>query len=419
MSLFYAIPIDFSLAEDTNVDYVFKLTEVTIEKLGTLEKTEFWDNIAADGGNVRLFGDDEKVNQLPVEVILVDTGTRDLELWGRLNRPLLASGGNTYWLELVTAGDPQMAAVNDQFGSRAVWQNYALVVHGVNDGQDSTNNYSFGVTGPDATFSRAGMFMANSRPRYNARAANQKLSVNNVTMSMELSITSVYEGNVNDVGDGISLLAGSLTPLSNTRLVIFVKQDPPLSPVRPSPPQPVPPELRGAFFGVNGPEFDGFDENGRLSYDNCTALGGELQPKFYTYAGDNFLLSGSYDVTDNPNSLLPFRGEFRFYRDGAQEGLNTTALNLPWGRARFNDSEFFISQDGATWTMKDLHIRNDTLNAVYEAAQNSNRRDEENFYGLPVLEVDPGPPPPPPDPPPAPPEPGTRTYQVWSTANIK
>lgn len=391
---FLEIPIEYTVVEDTNVDYVFKLTEVTLAKLSASDEDSFWGNVLADGGNIRLFSDALTENPLPLDLVFIDVALREIELWGRLDSPLLAVGGQSVYLELLLTGTPEQPDVSDVLGARAVWSDYVLVVHGVSNGNDTTNNYSFGVqSGPQPTFSRAGMNMPGARPRYDKRGTAQILSRNNFTASMELTITEIPQANINGIvldrtGDGLPILQ-ALTFITNRgQLRIAIQQDPPCNP-----PTPVTPNLRGTLFGQYGGIFRGF----------CQAMAGDLRDSVYRAEGEDYVFSGSYAVTDDPFSLLPFAGEFRMYRDGVQRGFNNSADGVDWSRTIWSDNSFFMGVENSNWTVKDLHIRNATLNPAYEAAQVVNRRDEVNFYGVPTVLAVPEPPPPPPEPPPPPP----------------
>jgi len=412
---FYTIPISYVPAQDTNVDYVFKLTEITIAKLTAPEQVAFWSDLSADGGNLRLFADAGKVTGLPVEVVIVDAGAQILEIWARLNSPLLASGGQNIYLETIVTGDPVLSGVSSPLGKYAVWSDYALVAHLVVDGRDSTNNYTFSAGSDEApTFSRAlGMTMNNSRPRYFKRAAGELIEKFNYTFTMDLNIVSVVEANINGIvldrtGDGLPIISGESTPRSFSRLVIAIQQGPPCSP-----PTPVTPSLRGLFFGGYGPAFAGFDENGSLKYENTTTLAGELKDEAYRAAGESLLMSGSYDITEDPVIYSGFLGEWRFYRDGVQTGFNTTFLNRPYPRSRINDNSFTLSANNCEWSLKEWHIRNVTLNAAYEAAQQVNRNDEANFFGLATVEPVNPPDPPEPPLPPGPPPTSDQDIQAW------
>lgn len=111
------------------------ITESVIAKLSASDQSTFWANVQNGGGDVRICTDAGGVNQLPVEVVSLDSVAQTCVIWTR--KPSYDGTGNLY-LFTGKAGETQ-PPVTDPFGRNAVWQDNAAVYHlSDSSGADST-----------------------------------------------------------------------------------------------------------------------------------------------------------------------------------------------------------------------------------------------------------------------------------------
>jgi lambda family phage minor tail protein L len=132
------IAANISTTSDT--DYVFVITQDHIAQ--SSNPALFWSNVKSDGGDLRLYGAAAQGDQLPIEVVHIDTALEELVLWVR--RPTVApSTATDMYLECgdATLTQPAVAAA---FGRNAVWADYWIYTHDLVT--DSTGRFSGAFT---------------------------------------------------------------------------------------------------------------------------------------------------------------------------------------------------------------------------------------------------------------------------------
>lgn len=115
--------------------------------------TEIWGLAENGGGDIRACLDAEGTNQLPIEIVTFNTLTEKALIFVRL--PNYTSTVKSLWLFYGKAGESQ-PAVAASFGRNAVWVDYFLVLHGINNADDSSGNGVATVYGTP-TYSEAGI----------------------------------------------------------------------------------------------------------------------------------------------------------------------------------------------------------------------------------------------------------------------
>lgn len=111
------------------------ITESVIAKLSAGGQATFWANVQNGGGDVRICESSDGTNQLPVEVVSLDSVAQTCVIWTR--KPTYDGTGDLY-IFIGKAGETQ-PPVTDSFGRNAVWQDNAATYHlSDSSGADST-----------------------------------------------------------------------------------------------------------------------------------------------------------------------------------------------------------------------------------------------------------------------------------------
>ena len=113
------------------------ITESVIAKLSAPDQSTFWSNVQNGGGDVRICTDSGGVNQLPVEVVGLDSVAETCVIWTRKST---YNGTGDLYVFIGSAGETQ-PSVTDPFGCNAVWSDFSLIIH---EGAtvDSTGNHA-------------------------------------------------------------------------------------------------------------------------------------------------------------------------------------------------------------------------------------------------------------------------------------
>lgn len=101
------------------------ITEGVISQMSAGDQLTFWDNVQNGGGDVRICADSAGANQLPVEVVSLDSIEETCTIWTRKDS---YDGTGSLYVFIGKAGGIQ-PAVTDPFGRNAVWANYYNSLH--------------------------------------------------------------------------------------------------------------------------------------------------------------------------------------------------------------------------------------------------------------------------------------------------
>lgn len=121
------------------------ITESVIAKLSAPDQSAFWSNVQNGGGDVRICESIDGNNQLPIEVVSLDSVAQTCVIWTR--KPTYDGTGDLY-IFIGKAGETQ-PPVTDPFGRNAVWQDYEIRL-GCEDlsvAEDSTGKRSYSDIG--------------------------------------------------------------------------------------------------------------------------------------------------------------------------------------------------------------------------------------------------------------------------------
>ena len=139
------------------------ITESVIAKLLAPDQSIFWSNVQNGGGDVRICEGINGSNQLPIEVVSLDSVEQTCVIWTR--KPTYNGTGDLY-VFIGKVGETQ-PPVTDPFGRNAVWQDNAAA-YNLNDGSGTdskgVNNLavSGGLTTVDGVFGKAQRFSSSA-----------------------------------------------------------------------------------------------------------------------------------------------------------------------------------------------------------------------------------------------------------------
>lgn len=117
------------------------ITDSVIAKLSAGDQATFWSNVENGGGDVRICTDAGGVNQLPVDVLGLDSTNKTLTI---ITRKPSYNGTDDLYLFIGNAGATQ-PAVTDTYGRNAVWQDELNVYLGST--VDRAGNKDLAITG--------------------------------------------------------------------------------------------------------------------------------------------------------------------------------------------------------------------------------------------------------------------------------
>lgn len=147
-SHYLAIPESYIPSSATS-GQTLVITDSVIAKLSAGDQSTFWSNVENGGGDIRIYIDDGGVNQLPVEVVSLDSVAETCVIWTL--KSTYDGTGNLY-VFIGNSGATQ-PAVNDTFGRNAVWANEINVYHGGSIVDSAGNN---DLTNNNVTLGTAG-----------------------------------------------------------------------------------------------------------------------------------------------------------------------------------------------------------------------------------------------------------------------
>lgn len=110
--------------------YVALITEANVPE-------EFWNIVKDGGGDLRICVNSDGSDELPIEVVICNTTSKILRVFLRF--PNYSATLKSCWLFYGNSSATKNS-VGSAFGQYAVWQDFYLVVHGITDLNDSTQN---------------------------------------------------------------------------------------------------------------------------------------------------------------------------------------------------------------------------------------------------------------------------------------
>lgn len=334
-------PADYSRRVQTTVAHTFGSSQTGFVGLHTENSlpAEIFTTALNGGGDIRICTNSDGTGQLPLEVVEFDTVGSTAVLWFRMPT---ADTGSSVWVFYGKVGDTQ-PAVTDTYGRNAVWSDYTLVVHGINNAEDSSGNCTLNTVGTP-TYNADGI---NVSPSNRVYYTNGTLDQNTISVAAKVKV-SALSGGIFGSAQGYTVFS--------TRAV-----DTDYSPT-----------LVAAASTFVGRQF-GIDSN---------ALWRDGTDNVIPSATDDLYIKGTYDEGASPSGV--YWGDWSIYTDGVHKGTNNKGTGTYSGQT-MSDGELHIGyhpewNNAATLAIKDLLVKKQADSSDYTDAEYANQSSPATFW---------------------------------------
>lgn len=307
----------------------------------SLLPSSFWDTVQSDGGDLKVTSDDGET-RYPLELVSINAASKTGSLW--FLAPSVPTAGVTYTLWFGGEEGQTQPAADAEFGSQAVWADYAVVWHTATDPgsdmPDSTGN------GNDGTVSGSPTLVTDDGPYGAALDVGKNDGIGNFSpvvpdAPVSWSWWTKHDSVGEDGSDGY-FGVGSHSSL-NANSVSYLSRFSPLTS-----------NGRVQNYASDGTTWGSWSANGAISE-------ADVWFKWHAVNADGIMTLYKNGAVANSGSI----------------DVNATARDNPIVMSRISSSNV-----GLAGRMAEFRIRGDAVSAAWEAAEYLNATQTAFFLGI-------------------------------------